>query len=125
MAHAVTADPTGKSNRRRTGKSNCRGSPAIQPNAFREVLSEQSIAVLVGSTLPRAMRIKEVDIQVRIDAQLDVLSEFSAAIPSETAREGAHVAALPCPAHLGLMRSNFQRIRNSYIDTDLYRRYSM
>ena len=38
---------------------------------------------------------------------------------------GAHVAALLCPAHLGLMRSNFQRIRNSYIDADLYRRYSM
>ena len=38
---------------------------------------------------------------------------------------GAHVAALLCPAHLGLMRSNFQRIRNSYIDDYLYRRYSM
>ena len=36
-----------------------------------------------------------------------------------------HFAALLCPAHLGLMRSNSQRIRNSYIDDYLYRRYSM
>ena len=40
-------------------------------------------------------------------------------------RGEAHVAALLCPLHFGLMRSNFKRIRNPYIDAYLYRRYSM
>ena len=45
--------------------------------------------------------------------------------PYPLRKGGAHVAALLCPAHLGLMRSNFHRIRHSYIDADLYRRYTM
>ena len=40
-----------------------------QIGAFREVLTQQSVGVLVGATLPRALRIAEVDLDARIDLE--------------------------------------------------------
>src|SRR5438270_2202736 len=51
--------------------------------AFREVLSEQPVGVLVRAALPGASWIAEVDLESRIDLETTVLSHFSPLIPSQ------------------------------------------
>src|SRR6185436_3203427 len=54
-----------------------------QIGALREVLAQQSVGVLVGAALPRALRIAEVDLDTRIDLQPIMLGHFSALIPGQ------------------------------------------
>ncbi len=48
-----------------------------------EVLSEQTVGVLIGTRLPRASRIAEVNIDVRRQAKAAMIPEFLATVPSE------------------------------------------
>src|SRR5512144_2203201 len=54
-----------------------------QIGAFREVLTQQSVGVLVGATLPRALRIAEVDLDARIDLEACMLRHFGSLIPCQ------------------------------------------
>jgi hypothetical protein len=47
-----------------------------QIGALREVLAKQSVGVLVGSSLPRALGVTEVDGQPCVDGQLGVLGDL-------------------------------------------------
>ena len=53
---------------------------AGEVDAFREVLAQQPVAVLVGAALPWAVRIAEVHRQARLDAQLSVLGHLGALV---------------------------------------------
>ena len=55
--------------------------------AFREVLSEQAVGVLVGAALPWTLRVAEVDGQVGVCAELSVLCHFGALVPGQRAAE--------------------------------------
>jgi hypothetical protein len=59
------------------------GTPAGKVGAFREVLAQQSIGVLVRATLPRGMRVGEVDGQPGLDGELGVRGQFLAAVPGQ------------------------------------------
>ena len=52
-----------------------------QVGAFWEVLSEQSVGVLIGTALPRALWITEVDINIGRQCEALVVGKFFAAIP--------------------------------------------
>ena len=54
-----------------------------QVGAFGEVLSEQTIGVLVGTPLPRTARVTEVNIDVRRQSELAVIREFFTTVPGE------------------------------------------
>ena len=56
---------------------------AAQVRAFREVLPQQTVRVLVRPSLPRAARIAEIDCQPGIDSKLSMLSELGALIPGQ------------------------------------------
>ena len=49
------------------------GAVRTQIGAFREVLTQQSVGVLVGATLPWAVRIAEVDLDACIDLETGML----------------------------------------------------
>jgi hypothetical protein len=51
--------------------------------AFWEVLAQQSIGILVGASLPRALRIAKVNLKASVDFQARMLSHFCALIPSQ------------------------------------------
>src|SRR5229473_4450348 len=51
-----------------------------QVRAFREVLAQEPIAVLVRRALPRAARITEVDLHAGVEREADVLGHLLAAI---------------------------------------------
>src|SRR3954468_22175532 len=51
--------------------------------AFWEILAQQSVGVLVGATLPWAVRIAEIDLDASVDLQARVLSHLSSLIPSQ------------------------------------------
>jgi transposase InsO family protein len=57
------------------------GAVRAEVGAFREVLSQQSVGVLVSAALPRALRITEVDLHPRIDPQAGVLGHLGPLIP--------------------------------------------
>jgi hypothetical protein len=52
-----------------------------QVRAFREVLPQQPVGVLVSAALPWALRVAEVDLDTRIDLETIVLSHFGSLIP--------------------------------------------
>ena len=54
-----------------------------QVGAFGEVLSQQPVGVLVGSSLPGAVRIAEVDFYVGCQCKALVISQFLTPIPGE------------------------------------------
>ncbi len=54
-----------------------------QVGSLGEVLSEQAIGVLIGTTLPRALRITEVDIDVGRQAKPSMIREFLAPVPGQ------------------------------------------
>lgn len=54
-----------------------------QVGAFREVLADESVRVLVGSSLPRAVRIAEVDLEFCREGDLFVSGEFGSLIPGQ------------------------------------------
>ena len=51
--------------------------------AFGEVLSEQAISALIGTPLPWALRITEVDIDVGRQAEPAMVREFLAPVPGQ------------------------------------------
>jgi hypothetical protein len=63
--------------------SNLLGAVRTQISAFREVLTQQSVGVLVGTTLPEAMRIAEVDLDARINLETGMLSHLGTLIPGQ------------------------------------------
>src|ERR1039458_3136281 len=54
-----------------------------QVGALREVLTQQTVCVLVGASLPGTVRIAEVDGEVRCDPELRVLSHLGTLIPRQ------------------------------------------
>ena len=54
-----------------------------QVGSLGEVLSEQAIGVLIGTTLPRTLRIAEVDIDVGCLAKPSMIREFLAPVPGQ------------------------------------------
>ena len=54
-----------------------------QVGSLGEVLSEQAIGVLIGSPLPRALRITEVNVDVCRQAKPSMICEFLATIPGQ------------------------------------------
>ena len=54
-----------------------------EDRAFRKVLPQQAIRVLVGSPLPRTLRIAEVDLDVRGDGERGVSGQLHAPIPCQ------------------------------------------
>ena len=48
---------------------------------FREVLSEQPVGVLIGSSLPRALRVTEIHLQAAVDGELRVLCQMGSLDP--------------------------------------------
>src|SRR5215213_1839265 len=63
--------------------SNLLGAVRTQISAFREVLTQQPVRVLVGATLPWAVRIAEVDLDARINLETSMLSHLGALIPRQ------------------------------------------
>jgi hypothetical protein len=55
--------------------------------AFREILAEQWSGVLVGSPLPGAVRITEVDRKVGLDAQFGMFDHLRDLVPSQRAAQ--------------------------------------
>ena len=55
--------------------------------AVGEVLAEETVGVLVGSTLPWTLRVAEVDGGVGVCAELGVLGHFGALVPGQRAAE--------------------------------------
>jgi transposase InsO family protein len=60
-----------------------RGAMHAQICALRKVLAQQSIGVLVGAALPRALRIAEVDLDACVDFKRRVLGHLGALVPSQ------------------------------------------
>ncbi len=54
-----------------------------QVGSLGEVLSEQTIGILVGTALPRTSRVAEVNIDVRRQAKAAMIREFLAAVPRQ------------------------------------------
>jgi hypothetical protein len=54
-----------------------------QVRSLGEVLSQKPIGVLIGTTLPRTLRVAEVDINVGRQGKLFVGAEFLAPIPGQ------------------------------------------
>jgi putative transposase len=61
------------------------GAVHAQVRALRKVLAQQSIGVLVGAALPRALRIAEIDLDACIDFERRVLSHLGALVPGQRA----------------------------------------
>ena len=59
------------------------GAVDAQVRAFREVLTQQPVRVLVGATLPWALRVAEVDLHARVDLETIMLGHFGSLIPSQ------------------------------------------
>src|SRR5690242_12719281 len=55
--------------------------------AFREVLAQQSVGVLVTAALPRASRVAEVNLDVGGDGEGFVIGHLLAAVPGERATQ--------------------------------------
>src|SRR3954454_7540477 len=58
---------------------------ARQARALREVLAQQPVGVLVGTSLPGAMRVAKVDVDPRRDAEQPVLGHLASLVPGERA----------------------------------------
>ena len=54
-----------------------------QVGAFQKVLSQQTIGVLIGPALPRALRIAEVNIDVGRQRKSSMIRKFLAPVPSQ------------------------------------------
>jgi len=51
--------------------------------AFWEVLAQEAIGIFIGTPLPRALRVAEVDLYTGIDLEAGMLCHFRALIPGE------------------------------------------
>ncbi len=68
--------------------SSCSVGHVAEVRSLREVPPEQAVGVLVASSLPRAVRIAEEDLDARIDGEAAVLGHLPALIPGERSAEG-------------------------------------
>ncbi|ESY77857.1 hypothetical protein X739_32565 [Mesorhizobium sp. LNHC220B00] len=59
------------------------GAVNAQVGAFREVLTQQPVGVLIGAALPGTLWIAEVDLDTRVDFETIVLSHFGSLIPGQ------------------------------------------
>src|SRR5215211_513778 len=59
------------------------GAVHAEVSALGEVLPQQPVGVLVRATLPRAVRIADVDRHARLDPELGVLGHFRSLIPGQ------------------------------------------
>src|SRR4051794_35897115 len=57
--------------------------PSGEGGALREILAQHAVGVLVGASLPRAVRVSEVDRDAALDRERSMGSEFLAAVPGE------------------------------------------
>ena len=55
--------------------------------AFGEVLSEETVGVLVGATLPRCLGVAEVDIEIGVYSELSVLGHLGSLVPGQRLAE--------------------------------------
>ena len=55
--------------------------------AFREVLAELTVGVLVGSTLPRCLGVAEVDVKIGVYSELSVLGHLGSLVPGQGTAE--------------------------------------
>src|SRR3989304_9150609 len=55
--------------------------------ALGKVLAEQSVGVLVGATLPWAVRVAEVDLDASVDPELSVLGHLRPLVPGQRSPE--------------------------------------
>ena len=55
----------------------------IEVSTFGEVLAQQTVGVLVRTTLPRAAGIAEENLQPSVDTQLGVLGHLRALVPGQ------------------------------------------
>ena len=55
--------------------------------AFREVLAEQTVGVLVGATLPGTLGVAEVNIEIGVYSELSVLGHLGSLVPGQRLAE--------------------------------------
>ena len=55
--------------------------------AFGEVLSEETVGVLVGATLPGTLGVAEVDIEIGVYSELSVLGHLGSLVPGQGAAQ--------------------------------------
>jgi len=67
--------------------SNLLGAVHAQIRAFREVRAQQPVGIFVGATLPRAVRVAEIDLHAGVDLQACVLGHLSPLIPRQRPAE--------------------------------------
>ncbi|EDP61099.1 Integrase, catalytic region [alpha proteobacterium BAL199] len=86
--------------------------------ALREVLSQQAVGVFVGSSLPRAVRIAEVDLDACIDLQVNMLGHLDTLVPgqrpAELFRQGHDRADNGVPNRLGTMASERRPVLHTW-----------
>ena len=51
--------------------------------AFREVLSQKTVGVLISATLPWAVQVAEVDVEIGGQRQALVIGQFFAVVPGQ------------------------------------------
>jgi hypothetical protein len=56
-------------------------------SALGEVLAQQAVGVLVGAALPGATRVTEIDLDARVDRELQMLGHLLAVIPGQRATQ--------------------------------------
>lgn len=56
-------------------------------DALGQVLAEQAVGILVGSALPRALGIAEVDLGIGGKGEASMIGEFLAPVPGQRAAE--------------------------------------
>ena len=54
-----------------------------QVGSFRKVLPQQAIGVFIGTTLPRTLRITEVDVDVGRECKASMIRQFLASVPGQ------------------------------------------
>ena len=54
---------------------------SVEVGAFGEVLAEETVGVVVGSTLPGTLGVAEVDVEVGLCAELSMLGHFDSLVP--------------------------------------------
>ena len=60
---------------------------SAEVGAFGEVLAEQAVGVLVGSTLPGTLGVAEVDVKIGVYAELSVLGHLGSLVPGQGTAE--------------------------------------
>src|SRR5260370_12294218 len=85
------------------------GGVRAQVRAFREVLAQQTIGVLIRAPLPWTLRVAEEDLQSGVETQLRVLGHLGALVPrqrtTQLLRQGDDAGGNRLPHCVGAMTS--------------------